>query len=107
MRIALATDKAAPGRVGLVAMVLVVAMAAALFPHPLKASGDVLGEDVQPSGGAFFSDAGPLSGAGTPCVVFGPGDIGKAHSPDEYLEIGELLRCVAITERIIRAIGEN
>lgn len=78
--------------------------------HPLvrtclAASREILGDAAEPIGGAFFSDAGPLADAGTPCVVFGPGDIGKAHSPDEYLEIDELIQCAKITERIIRTIG--
>jgi len=71
----------------------------------LSQSASVLGEPVEPVGGAFFSDAGPLAAAGTPCVVFGPGDIAKAHSPDEYLELDQLLKCAKITEQIIRAVG--
>jgi acetylornithine deacetylase/succinyl-diaminopimelate desuccinylase-like protein len=28
--------------------------------------------------------------------VFGPGSIHQAHSPDEYLDIGQLPACVAV-----------
>ncbi|HTL51971.1 MAG TPA: M20 family metallopeptidase [Planctomycetota bacterium] len=71
----------------------------------LKASRKVLGDSAQPIGGAFFSDAGPLAAAGTPCIVFGPGDIGKAHTPDEYLDVDELVKCAEVTEGIIRTVG--
>jgi len=71
----------------------------------LAACREELPGDVEPTGGAFFSDAGPLSGTGTPCVVLGPGDIAKAHSPDEYLDLEELLRGAKIVEKIIRGVG--
>lgn len=71
----------------------------------LAACREDLSSDVEPVGGAFFSDAGPLAEAGTPCVVFGPGDVAKAHTPDEYLDLEELLRCARITERIVRSMG--
>lgn len=32
----------------------------------------------------------------TPAVIFGPGDVSIAHSPDEYIEIGELVRAAKI-----------
>ena len=32
----------------------------------------------------------------TPAVIFGPGDLGIAHSPDEYVEIDELVRAAMI-----------
>ena len=38
----------------------------------------------------FGTDAGPLSEAGTPCVVFGPGDIAQAHTKDEWIDLEEL-----------------
>lgn len=71
----------------------------------LAASRAKLGGEVEPIGGAFFSDAGPLSEAGTPCIVFGPGDIGKAHTPDEYLDIDELINCADIVETVIRTVA--
>ncbi|HEX7021709.1 MAG TPA: M20/M25/M40 family metallo-hydrolase, partial [Trueperaceae bacterium] len=32
----------------------------------------------------------------TPAVVFGPGDVAIAHSPDEYIEIDQLVRAAKI-----------
>lgn len=38
----------------------------------------------------FFSDAGVLSHGGIPSVVFGPGDIAQAHTPDEWISLRQL-----------------
>jgi acetylornithine deacetylase/succinyl-diaminopimelate desuccinylase-like protein len=40
----------------------------------------------------FGTDAGPLSENGTPCVVFGPGDIAQAHTKDEWIELDQVER---------------
>jgi acetylornithine deacetylase/succinyl-diaminopimelate desuccinylase family protein len=38
----------------------------------------------------FGTDAGPLNEKGTPCVVFGPGDIAQAHTKDEWIELEQV-----------------
>ena len=38
----------------------------------------------------FGTDAGPLSETGTPCVVFGPGDIAQAHTKDEWIDLEQV-----------------
>jgi acetylornithine deacetylase len=38
----------------------------------------------------FGTDAGPLSAAGLPCIVFGPGDIAQAHTKDEWIDIEQV-----------------
>lgn len=38
----------------------------------------------------FFCDAAPISKAGTPCIIFGPGDIGQAHTADEWISLSQL-----------------
>jgi acetylornithine deacetylase/succinyl-diaminopimelate desuccinylase-like protein len=38
----------------------------------------------------FGTDAGPLSEKGTPCVVFGPGDIAQAHTKDEWIDLEQV-----------------
>jgi acetylornithine deacetylase/succinyl-diaminopimelate desuccinylase-like protein len=38
----------------------------------------------------FGTDAGPLSEKGTPCVVFGPGDIAQAHTKDEWIDLDQV-----------------
>ncbi len=39
---------------------------------------------------SFGTDAGYFSNADFSTVVFGPGDISRAHKPDEYIEMSEL-----------------
>ena len=43
-----------------------------------------------PVGVDYFSDAGVLAEAGMPSVVFGPGDIAQAHTPDEWIARSQL-----------------
>jgi len=38
----------------------------------------------------FGTDAGPLFEHGTPCVVFGPGDIAQAHTKDEWIDLDQV-----------------
>ena len=49
----------------------------------------------------FGTDAGPLSEQGTPCVVFGPGDIAQAHTKDEYIAVADLEEGVEIFGKFI------
>jgi acetylornithine deacetylase/succinyl-diaminopimelate desuccinylase-like protein len=42
------------------------------------------------SGVDFFSDAAVLAEAGIPSVLFGPGDIAQAHTPDEWIDPRQL-----------------
>jgi len=44
----------------------------------------------QPSGVDYFSDAGVLAAGGIPGVLFGPGDIAHAHTPDEWISLPQL-----------------
>lgn len=47
---------------------------------------------------AFGTEAGLFKGAGIRTVVCGPGSIGQAHQPDEYVSLEQLLRCQAFME---------
>lgn len=42
----------------------------------------------------YATEAGRFQNAGAPTVVCGPGSIDQAHQPDEFIEIGELSRCI-------------
>ncbi len=44
---------------------------------------------------AFGTEAGLFKNAGIPTVVCGPGSIGQAHQPDEYVTLDQLARCEA------------
>jgi acetylornithine deacetylase len=51
---------------------------------------------------AFGTEAGLfVSMAGIPAVVIGPGSIERAHKPDEYVELSELLKCAGFIEKVI------
>jgi acetylornithine deacetylase len=56
----------------------------------------------QAAGVDFFTDAGVLSSAGIPCVVFGPGSIAQAHTADEWIEIRQLERAAALLTRFLQ-----
>jgi acetylornithine deacetylase/succinyl-diaminopimelate desuccinylase-like protein len=59
------------------------------------------GFDVAPV--AYTSDIPLLGRWGTP-LLFGPGSINVAHTPDERIEVAELRSAVAAYERIVRAL---
>ena len=56
------------------------------------------------AGADYFSDAGVLAEGGTPSVVFGPGDIAQAHTPDEWIEVKQLDRAKDMLVRFLRTL---
>jgi acetylornithine deacetylase/succinyl-diaminopimelate desuccinylase-like protein len=62
----------------------------------------VTGAVARATGVSYNTDAGALSGRGVSCVVFGPGEIGHAHTPTERVELGEVARAAEILERFLR-----
>jgi acetylornithine deacetylase len=48
----------------------------------------------------YGTDAAPLAEAGIPSVVFGPGDIAKAHTKDEWVPLEEVERASEILYRL-------
>jgi len=55
----------------------------------------------KPEGVDFFCDAAILSQAGTPSVVFGPGDIAQAHTVDEWILVRQLTTAGSILKRFL------
>lgn len=51
---------------------------------------DATGRMPDVMGVPYGTDAGPLSQAGLPCVVIGPGDIAQAHTKDEWIDLREV-----------------
>ena len=45
------------------------------------------------------SDAGWLSSAGIPTVIYGPGSLEQAHAVDEWIQIDELVSAAAVYAR--------
>jgi acetylornithine deacetylase len=48
----------------------------------------------------YATEASLFQAGGAPAVVCGPGDIAQAHTPDEYLEVAELERCLSFLARV-------
>ena len=49
---------------------------------------------------SYGTEAGLYQQAGLEAIICGPGDIARAHKPDEYIEIGELETCRAMILRL-------
>jgi acetylornithine deacetylase len=48
----------------------------------------------------YATEASLFQRGGAPAVVIGPGDIAQAHTPDEFVQISELEKCLAFLARI-------
>lgn len=49
---------------------------------------------------SFGTEGGLYQAAGVPAIICGPGDIARAHRPDEYIEVEELAACLRMIERL-------
>ncbi|WP_245445196.1 M20/M25/M40 family metallo-hydrolase [Rhizobium anhuiense] len=49
---------------------------------------------------AYCTEAGLFQAAGLSTALYGPGSIGQAHQPDEYITVDQLEECVAFICRI-------
>jgi acetylornithine deacetylase len=54
---------------------------------------------------SFASEAGQFQLANVPTVVCGPGSIGQAHQPDEYIEIAQIEACIAFMRRLAEELS--
>ena len=48
----------------------------------------------------YGTDASVLAGAGIPSVVFGPGDIARAHTRDEWVPLDEVGQASEVLYRL-------
>ncbi|MBO9099516.1 MULTISPECIES: acetylornithine deacetylase [unclassified Rhizobium] len=51
---------------------------------------------------SYGTEAGLYQAAGMDAIICGPGDIGRAHKADEYIEVGELAACRKMIEDLGR-----
>ena len=65
-----------------------------LAPHA-----DIGGSPAAP----YATDGGNFARAGAQPLIFGPGSIAVAHRADEHLAVTDLIRCVDVLERVVRA----
>ncbi len=54
---------------------------------------------------AFGTEGGHFGSIDFPAVVCGPGDIGNAHKPDEFVEISQLDACDTFMKRLAEALS--
>lgn len=67
----------------------------------------LLASEAVPEKIAFGTEAGIYQRrCGIPMVVCGPGDIAKAHRPDEFLESSQLAACDAFLDRLSAALSQ-
>jgi acetylornithine deacetylase len=67
----------------------------------------VTGRSPDVVGVPYGTDAGPLSAAGIPCLVFGPGDIAQAHTQDEWVDLNEVRAASDIYFEVARTLGST
>ena len=60
------------------------------------------GIDPEPQGVPYGSDASTMTASGIPTVIFGPGNIAQAHTPDEWVEVAEVARAAAMLAAFAR-----
>lgn len=60
-----------------------------------------MGLDPDPIGVPFTCDASALSAHGVPCVIFGPGSIDQAHTPEEFVECAQVEQAVDFYQRMM------
>ena len=58
--------------------------------HPLADLAQALSGNAPGAPVSFGTEAGRFQAAGVPSVVCGPGDIARAHKPEEYITLSEL-----------------
>jgi acetylornithine deacetylase len=73
--------------------------------HPLvQMCANIAGKP--PTTAPYGTDASELQ-AVAPCVVFGPGNIGEAHTPTEKVHIGELVAAVPLFIRLAEHLSRG
>jgi acetylornithine deacetylase/succinyl-diaminopimelate desuccinylase-like protein len=74
------------------------------FKHPLVARFMSSTNQRKPEGATFFSDAAVLAAGGIASVLFGPGDIAQAHTPDEWIEVAQLERAKSALLKFLQSL---
>jgi acetylornithine deacetylase len=80
------------------------------YPALALASGTPLAKLVEDLTGqtpigavSYGTEAGLYQAAGVDAIICGPGDIGRAHKPDEFILTSELIAC----QRFIESLGDR
>ena len=54
---------------------------------------------------AYATEAGLFQVAGLPSIICGPGSIGEAHKPNEFITLEQLARCEAFMDRLTEELS--
>ena len=71
---------------------------------PMVQSMMALTRQTEPLGVDYFCDAAIIAAAGTPSVVFGPGNIAQAHTADEWISLRSLEGATRLLTRFLRSL---
>ncbi len=63
-----------------------------------------LAGQASPLGVDYFCDAAVLADGGIPSVVFGPGDIAQAHTPNEWIATRQLEAGTALLQKFLQSL---
>ena len=63
-------------------------------------------QEVAINGLGCWTDAALFNAAGIPALCFGPGDIARAHSAEEWVERSQIERATQVLERVCSAWGK-
>jgi len=54
---------------------------------------------------AYATEAGLFQGAGIPSIICGPGSIGEAHKPNEFITLEQVALCESFMERLLAELS--
>ncbi len=66
-----------------------------------------LGEEPELSGMPSWTDAAHLFAAGVEPVVFGPGDLAKCHTPEEEIELSDVVEAFSVLDTLLDIFAEE
>ena len=72
--------------------------------HPLAALAEQVSGNAPIGAVSYGTEAGLFQQAGIPAIICGPGDIARAHRPEEFLTLAELHAAQAMVEVLGRAV---
>ena len=67
----------------------------------VKAFKDVMADQYDPIDLQYWTEAALLAAAGVNCVVYGPGDISRAHQPNEFVSRSHLAKAIEVYARAL------
>ncbi|WP_028845783.1 M20 family metallopeptidase [Thermodesulfatator atlanticus] len=66
-----------------------------------------LGEEPELSGMPSWTDAAHLYAAGLEPVVFGPGELARCHTPEEIIELSDVVEAFAVLDKLLDLFSEE